>query len=248
MDKQQILNGALILIHTLNFNFTQCYLIPCANGYLQIDTAFPGQYAAYRRKLRRLGINIDQIRWLLLTHHHIDHVGFAAALIRDSSAGLVAHHLGKTFIENGQISDQIHPINPTFGIFYSLLTGVTNHRQVVFPPIRLPRNCIFIKNETLLIPPDFGIAGRIIHTPGHTSDSISLILADGTVFCGDALMNNPMFQLLGARYRPFILENETSVLQSWEKLIINGAVHIYPAHGKPITATQLALTRSALLT
>ena len=235
------------MIHTLNFNFTRCYLIPCANGYLQIDTALPGQYAGYRRKLRRLGIDINQIRWLLLTHHHVDHAGFAAALLRDSGAGLIAHHLGKTFIENGQISDQIHPIRPVFGIFYSLIASASNQRQPVFPPIDLPRNCILLKNETLLIPPDFGIAGRVIHTPGHTSDSISLVLADGTVFCGDALMNNPIFQLLGTRYRPFILENETSVLQSWEKLIVNGALHIYPAHGKPITATELSSTLSALL-
>ena len=235
------------MIHTLNFGFVQSYLIPCEGGYFQIDTGLPNQYPNYRKKLSHLDIEIHEIRWLLLTHHHVDHTGFAAALLKDSEAGLIAHDCGRLFLKNGTISNAIRPINPAVRIFFAPIIGIlSRYQHPIFPPIHPPDKSIFITDDSLDVFANFGFQGNLIHTPGHTSDSISLILKDGTAFCGDALMNNPLFQLLGTCHQPFIVESKSDALQSWKKLLANGALRFYPAHGRPVTAEKLASIHSAL--
>jgi ribonuclease/clavin/mitogillin len=65
-----------------------------------------------------------------------------------------------------------------------------------------------------------GIAGEILHTPGHSADSISLLLDDGSAFTGD--LTRPAF--IG-------LENAAVVSASWQLLRERGAARVYPGHG-----------------
>jgi ribonuclease/clavin/mitogillin len=65
-----------------------------------------------------------------------------------------------------------------------------------------------------------GIPGEILHTPGHSDDSVSLLLDDGSVFTGD--LTAP--QYIG-------LENPEVVQESWRLLRERGATRVYPGHG-----------------
>ena len=94
---------------------------------------------------------------------------------------------------------------------------------------------IFGDNDTLL--PELGIDGEILETPGHTADSISVLLADGRLFAGDAAMN--FLKVCGTRYRPIFGENYDEVKLSWEKLKVKEARTIYPAHGSPFPIERL---------
>jgi glyoxylase-like metal-dependent hydrolase (beta-lactamase superfamily II) len=51
------------------------YLIPCRDGYLQIDTGYEHDYSIYRRNLARAGIALESVR-IFCSHHHDDHAGF----------------------------------------------------------------------------------------------------------------------------------------------------------------------------
>jgi len=117
---------------------------------------------------------------------------------------------------------------------------------------------------------DFGIPGKILHTPGHTQGSISLLLDDGSAFVGDVAMNyfrllglkkRPLvaenyeavfkswekllsagdFRLLGLKKRPLVAENYEGVFKSWEKLLSAGAKRIFPSHGEPFSASELEI-------
>jgi len=65
-----------------------------------------------------------------------------------------------------------------------------------------------------------GIRGEIVHTPGHSDDSVSLLLDDGSVFTGD--LTHP--EGIG-------VEDATVVAASWRSLRERGATRIYPGHG-----------------
>ena len=65
-----------------------------------------------------------------------------------------------------------------------------------------------------------GIAGEILPTPGHSDDSVSLLLDSGAAFTGD--LTHP------ARVA---LEDPAVVAASWRLLRERGATHIYPGHG-----------------
>ncbi|MHC4604958.1 MAG: MBL fold metallo-hydrolase, partial [Planctomycetota bacterium] len=82
-----------------------------------------------------------------------------------------------------------------------------------------------------------GIDGVILHTPGHTSDSISVLLSDGSAFVGDAAMN--FLRGTGVGHRPIYIEDINTVYESWRKLRERGARVIYPSHGRPFSATKL---------
>jgi glyoxylase-like metal-dependent hydrolase (beta-lactamase superfamily II) len=84
-----------------------------------------------------------------------------------------------------------------------------------------------------------GIDGKIIYTPGHTIDSISVILANGDAIVGDICMSAMNF--CGSHYRPAWVYDQNLVFESWQKLIENGARTIYPTHGKPFTIEELIL-------
>lgn len=66
---------------------------------------------------------------------------------------------------------------------------------------------------------ELGIAGEIIHTPGHTDDSISLWLDEGVLFVGDL---NPLYELE--------LHKHTEIEESWNKLLRLKPKRIYYGH------------------
>jgi glyoxylase-like metal-dependent hydrolase (beta-lactamase superfamily II) len=78
---------------------------------------------------------------------------------------------------------------------------------------------------------DFGIQGRIVHTPGHTPGHISTVLDSGEAFIGCMAHNNLPFRLSPGL--PIFAEDITQVKKSWEKIFASGAKTIYPGHGNP---------------
>jgi glyoxylase-like metal-dependent hydrolase (beta-lactamase superfamily II) len=79
--------------------------------------------------------------------------------------------------------------------------------------------------------PDFGIPGRVVHTPGHSSGSMTVLLDTGEAFVGDLAMNR--FPLCLSPSLPIFADNPDAVVNSWRFLIELGAKTVYPAHGKP---------------
>ena len=55
--------------------------------------------------------------------------------------------------------------------------------------MRLADRDIIIEGDNDEFLKGIGIDGVILHTPGHTRDSISVLLSDGSAFVGDAAMN-----------------------------------------------------------
>ena len=49
--------------------FTNCFLLRCEGGYLLIDTSFPGKYKLSAKELNKIGIDVVEIKCLLLTLH-----------------------------------------------------------------------------------------------------------------------------------------------------------------------------------
>jgi glyoxylase-like metal-dependent hydrolase (beta-lactamase superfamily II) len=90
-------------------------------------------------------------------------------------------------------------------------------------------------SETSLRP--FGISGKVLHTPGHSSGSVSVLLETGDAFVGDLAMNGLPWRI--GPGMPCLGDDAAIVKKSWELLLIKGARRIYPAHGKPFNADLL---------
>ena len=78
---------------------------------------------------------------------------------------------------------------------------------------------------------------EIIHAPGHTAGSVSVILDGREAIVGDLAMNG--FPMRRGAGMPIFGNSEREIKQSWKKLLDAGACVIYPGHGDPFPASQL---------
>lgn len=226
-------------VYNLKLGWTQCYLLKCAGGYLLIDTYYPGYYAQFEKKLAKMGMVTSDIKYLLLTHHHDDHAGFAAELVRSIGCRVIAHRNAISALKQGKSEETIKPVNRRIQIvmtFY-MLFYMLFHKEFKFPPLPLTEEDILIEGDDDTILKGIGIDGVILHTPGHTRDSVSVLLSDGSAFVGDAAMN--FLRWTGVGHRPIFIEDIDTVYESWRKLQERGARVIYPSHGRPFSATEL---------
>ncbi len=76
--------------------------------------------------------------------------------------------------------------------------------------------------------------GRVIHTPGHTAGSVSVLLETGEAFVGCMAHNNLPFRLRPGL--PIFAEDLEQLRESWKQVLNQGARTIYPAHGEPFSA------------
>lgn len=208
------------------------YLYPVQEGgYVLVDTGYPGAFPRFLRRLRRAGIDVRDIAWVFLTHAHDDHAGFLNELLRAAPrARLVLHSGAPTRLARGQ--------NPFQGGCTSRLAlgfcrmmklfGRGDHR---FPPLcEALKDRIAIADGEKRPELEAALRGSIHETPGHTGDSISLLLRDGSLFCGDAAMNGfPSLHKI-----TIWVEDREAFCASWEKIIHLQPRRIYPGHGRPL--------------
>jgi glyoxylase-like metal-dependent hydrolase (beta-lactamase superfamily II) len=213
-------------------------LIKCTEGYLLLDTSFPEYYGNFIEELNRIKVDVSEIKYLLLTHYHDDHTGFAAKLKENTGCIIIAHENAFEPLKNGSglAASSSHPLNTrvkTTMMIYNKL----KRRDFKISPVILDNRDIIIDSEKSDILRQFGIDGMILYTPGHTNDSISVILDNGVAFVGDVCMN--FLNFCGIKYRPIWLYDMNLVFKSWQKIIEHGAKIIYPAHGKPFSVDKL---------
>lgn len=210
----------------------------CTGGYLLIDTSYPGYYPRFEKMLANFGIATSDIRYALLTHHHDDHAGFAAELIRCIGCPVIAHRNAVSPLKQGKSEGTGKPLNRRIQIVFAFYTLF--HKEYTFPPLILTERDILIEGDNAALLERIGIDGVILHTPGHSRDSISVVLSDGSAFVGDVAMN--FLRWTGVGHRPIYVEDINTVYESWRKLLEHGARVIFPSHGRPFFATRLVAT------
>jgi glyoxylase-like metal-dependent hydrolase (beta-lactamase superfamily II) len=163
----------------------------------------------------------------VLTHSHFDHCG-SAREIRDLTGAKVAiHESERTYLENGGTLI-LKGVNIYGKITLPLL--FTLFKKISYPKF-IPDILITDKPYPLSL---YGIDGNIIHTPGHTIGSISVILDSGEAFVGCMAHNGFPFRIRPGL--PILAQDIDSVKKYWKLLIDKGVKMIYPGHGKPFSA------------
>jgi glyoxylase-like metal-dependent hydrolase (beta-lactamase superfamily II) len=227
----------------IDLGITKCYLLECPGGYLLVDTAYPDDYQKFLQTINALGVDLSQINYLLLTHHHDDHAGFAARLVEQTGCKVIVHQSAVSLLSKGEPEEAMSPVNRCIQVVFSLFTLI--HRDFRYPPLTIEEDDLILPGDDFDLLKGIGIDGEILHTPGHSKDSISVVLSDGNAFVGDVAMN--FLNFCGIHYRPIFIEDLDQVFASWDKLIAHGAKHIHPAHGAPFSAMELRRSRERYL-
>jgi len=223
-------------IIVLKGSFTIQHLLPCTDGYMMVEAGGEKDFSSFLSKLSKHNVDPGEIRYLFLTHHHEDHAGFTASLQKLSGCRIIAHREAVRFLEKGKHADTgggvINGRTILLGL-YLYLKGV----RLNFTPVTFREEDYIVDGDDNEILRNLGVPGKILYTPGHSPDSISLLLDNGLCFCGDAAMGK--IKWLGNRYCCIYISDVNEYYRSWEKMIQEGATTIYPAHGSIFPSDKL---------
>jgi ribonuclease/clavin/mitogillin len=192
-------------IVNVGYRSTNYWIVSAGTSRLPVDIGWPGTMGTMKARLKRTGVPISEIRYTLATHYHIDHAGLAEEFKREGVPLLVL-----------QVQVAAIPAMKSWTKPWDNYVDISTEGNITIS---------FQESRQLLH--EIGLYGEILHTPGHSDDSVSLLLDDGSVFTGDLppeaySWGNPV------------------VLESWRVLREMGATHVYPAHGptRPIEPGQ----------
>ena len=174
------------------------YLLKSSTHNFLIDTGFPSTMNNLGRSIRQAGIQLKEIDWVMVTHFHPDHAGCIQEL-KNEGVQFIAVDLQVPFIDGMELMmmEKWH---------YQSLNRADNRI------ISIDESRAFLKS--------LSIDGEFIFTPGHSDDSVSILLDKGEVFTGD---------LTAA----FLTDFDPIAQQSWRLLKERGAKVVYPSHGTP---------------
>jgi glyoxylase-like metal-dependent hydrolase (beta-lactamase superfamily II) len=236
-------------IKTLRLSATNDYLIENSGRYILVDTGYEEDWEAFERGLDRAGVRLDEISHIFLTHHHDDHCGLLNPIVRiHPEVRVVMSAKAPELLLKGE-NDRTHGgglINARIKrlwVFKQLYLSLKTHRQIKkennlkFPPYPV-RDCdILISADVRAKEIGIDLDGVIVATPGHTVDSISLVLDNGDCFAGDAAAN--FLQFAGTHYCVIFVADLDEYYRSWEKMLSLHPKTIFPAHGKLFPAEKL---------
>jgi glyoxylase-like metal-dependent hydrolase (beta-lactamase superfamily II) len=157
------------------------YLIEAEDGLTLIDAGFPNREAAVLTAIHELGRSPYQLKHLILTHGHPDHVGSAAAIVRETGARTYMHPLDIPLAESG---GPFRPMTPAPGLLRRILCRAIYDHNERLAPVAIDQP--LADGETL------HIAGGIdvIHVPGHCAGQVALLWRPGRMlFAADVFMN-----------------------------------------------------------
>jgi endoribonuclease LACTB2 len=186
-------------IVNVGYDSTNYYIVEGKNGKLLVDCGWPGTLQKFMGVLNRKGISFKEIGFLLVTHFHPDHAGLTQEL----------KNQGIKFI---LLECQIRFISP----FAEFFKG----KNLPYVPITQNNNLVLKLEDSRKFLAGIGLNGEMLHTPGHSDDSVTLILDEGFAFTGDL---HPSFMNI----------DDAVTRASWDKIRQHKITRIFPGHGPP---------------
>ena len=214
-------------VHRLGEELVNAYVVEDGGELTIIDAGLPGYWDALLATISGLGRSIDDVRAVVLTHGHGDHIGFAE---RARRAGIgIRIHAEDLLLARGATKNPSKMVGPyRLGPLVRFLWFAARGGYLRSPSIGDATT--FDDGATLDVPG----APLAVHVPGHTPGSAALHVAGvDSLFVGDAL-NTYAFTngRSGPRLSP-LNADRAQALESLRRLEALDATHVLPGHGAP---------------
>src|SRR5262245_13031225 len=159
------------------------FLLETEDGLALIDTGFPNKADQILNEIRQLGKQAADLRHIILSHAHPDHIGSLAALQRATKATTYIHPLDAAIARTGT---GLRPLTAAPGLLTSLMFWLFIRPVDSLDGAEIDQEI----NDGDLLPIAGGL--KAIHTPGHCAGHLAFLwLREGVLFVGDACSNFP---------------------------------------------------------
>lgn len=215
------------------------YVVESDDGLVLVDCGVPKDAERIGQAIADLGREVAEIKQILVTHHHADHIGGLAELVRRTDARVYVHAVDAPVVRGEEIRGW-----PEWRGLVARLIGpiVARTTPTTVEPAKVDQEL----HDDERLPFAGGI--RIVSTPGHTAGHVSFLFErePRTLFVGDAAVNiggiRPSTGRLAEIATADLVEAGRS-FRSLAELDFEAAVF---GHGKPIAAGASGRFRQAL--
>lgn len=223
---QQVVDG----VYRLGTDWANFYLLDEDGALTFIDTGFPGYVPIARAALKELGRSASDVKAIVLTHTHSDHIGGSAELAADSGAPVFVHE-----IEAGIATGTDKPVPPKGllpNVWRPTILGLLRHAISNGGAKRITVESVtsYADGDVLDVPGK----PRMVFTPGHSAGHSAALLEDrGILFSGDALAT---YSVKTGATGPMLHPFNQDIGQAKESLSILDRLEadiVLPGHGEP---------------
>src|SRR4051794_3146590 len=171
-------------VHRVEDDNTNWYIVEGDGGLTIVDAGVPRSWASLHEALRRIGRRSADIRAVVLTHAHFDHVGFAERARRELGVPVYVHENDVPLTRHPWRYDHERP-RSLYAVRPRAVPAVlTFGRHRAFWPAAVTEVRRY-DDGILPVPGE----PRIVFTPGHTLGHCALHLPDrDCVIAGDAVV------------------------------------------------------------
>jgi glyoxylase-like metal-dependent hydrolase (beta-lactamase superfamily II) len=192
-----------------------CFCIENDGQAILIDTS----WTSHREKILN-ECKDKNIRLIILTHGHVDHIQNAAALSKALKAPIAMNKADYNLTRSNM--EEKMSANTLLGKF--LLAMIKNSLEHDKADPFEPE--VFLSDGDNL--DGYGVPATVIGLPGHTKGSIGILAGDKDLFVGDALMN------IVYPAKSLLYGNRADMLRSAERISSFHNATIHFGHGKPV--------------
>jgi len=214
------------VIHQLMGGVCNVYALMRGEDMLLVDTGRSYGWWLLRNRIEGVRLTSGP-RALILTHSHFDHAENAARLKAVYPLKVIVHGSERQYLAAGDSPLPAGAILPTRWIMrlFGRMARPFFRYQSCQPDIAV--------EERLDLEP-FGFEGYILHTPGHTRGSMSVVVEDRIALVGDTL-----FGMLPGSGLPPYADDIPAMVKSWRKLLDTPCERFLSGHGQEIKRALL---------
>ena len=179
MSVEEIVSG----VYGLRILYVNAFLLADEDGITLIDSGLANRKETFLRALSELRRSPGELKHIALTHHHTDHTGNLAALVKASGAEVWVHPLEAPIVRGevplpwsnpkSTMLKMLWPVVGRLSIYNSLAPAQVDHEVA----------------DGQGLPMAGGM--KAVHTPGHTAGHMCYLVQrhGGVLFVGDAATN-----------------------------------------------------------
>ncbi|MFF0377753.1 MBL fold metallo-hydrolase [Actinoplanes missouriensis] len=214
-------------VFELPLGYVNVHVVVTDDGLVLVDTGLPRRAPAIERALKGIRRSLGEVRTVLVTHHHPDHVGSLAEVRRRTGARVVVHAADAPHITGA------FPAPPPAGRLGKLVSKLIGTVE--------PTKVDQLVGDGAEPLPGF----TALHTPGHTRGHLSYLLdrAGGVLFAGDAAGSRK-----GTVAPPpdLVTADPAEARASLARLAEREFEHAVFGHGRAVTGRAVARFREAV--